>query len=148
MKRLVSTGKYEADGNLWFTSCHPTSPGWDYGRRLVIFTLVKAEGESLQKETATAPRGNSDRFVSRFGSPGRTRTCDQPVTRPPIFRLGLDYLFTRLNVRGGCRALLRPYWVGSSASSLCTFLPTAVPFGRLRSGFPFRTRGDGFPEFT
>jgi hypothetical protein len=38
--------------------------------------------------------------------------------------------------------------VGSSASSLCTFLPTCVPFGRLRSGFPFRSHGDGFPEFT
>ena len=35
-----------------------------------------------------------------IGSPGRTRTCDQPVTRPPIFRLGLDYLITRLNIKG------------------------------------------------
>ncbi|SLM48160.1 protein of unknown function [Nitrospira japonica] len=26
--------------------------------------------------------------------------------------------------REGCRALVRRYWVGSSASSLCTFLPT------------------------
>ena len=25
---------------------------------------------------------------------------------------------------GGCRALLRRYWIGSAASSLCTFLPT------------------------
>ena len=58
------------------------------------------------------------------GSPGRTRTCDQPVTRPPIFRLGLDYLITRLRVRRGCRALSRRYWTGSAASSLCTFLPT------------------------
>ena len=40
--------------------------------------------------------------------------------------------------RRGCRALVRPYWVGSSASSLCTFLPTHLPFGRLRSGFPYR----------
>lgn len=44
-----------------------------------------------------------------FGSPGRTRTCDQPVTRAPVFRLGLDYLFTRLNegrVSGASKALL------------------------------------------
>jgi hypothetical protein len=38
--------------------------------------------------------------------------------------------------------------MGSSASSLCTFLPTRWPFGRLRSGLPCRTRGVGFPEFT
>ena len=53
--------------------------------------------------------------------------------------------------RGGCRALMRRYRIGSSASSLCTFLHTPSfdgPFCRLRSGFPFRTRGDGFPEFT
>ena len=56
----------------------------------------------------------------------------------PIFREGLDYLFTRLCNRRGCRALVRRYWVGSSASSLCTFLPTHMPFGRLRSGFPYR----------
>ncbi|BFU95687.1 MAG: hypothetical protein NTNFB02_24090 [Nitrospira sp.] len=43
---------------------------------------------------------------------------------------------------------MRRYWIGSSASSLCTFLPTDMPFGRLRSGLPFRLRGDGFPEFT
>ena len=64
---------------------------------------------------------------------------------------GLDYLFTRLTSRGGCRALSRPYWMGSSASSLCTFLPTRWPFGRLRSGLPCRNRDDsgvGFPEFT
>src|SRR5262249_28144863 len=45
----------------------------------------------------------------RVGSPGRTRTCDQPVTRIPIFRKGLDYLFTRLRNRRGCRALMRRY---------------------------------------
>lgn len=90
-----------------------------------------------------------------IGSPGRTRTCDQPVTSAPVFRPGLDYLITRLTDREGCRALVRPYRVGSSASSLCTFLPTFVlrhaqdrPFGRLRSGFSFRQCGDGFPEFT
>jgi hypothetical protein len=41
---------------------------------------------------------------------------------------------------------LRRYWTGSAASSLCTVLPTRCPFdfsqdrpfGRLRSGFPFR----------
>ena len=40
--------------------------------------------------------------------------------------------------------------MGSSASSLCTFLPTLWPFGRLRSGLPCRVRslGVGFPEFT
>ncbi len=40
--------------------------------------------------------------------------------------------------------------MGSSASSLCTFLPTRWPFGRLRSGLPCRAyeRGVGFPEFT
>ena len=36
-----------------------------------------------------------------IGSPGRTRTCDQPVTSAPVFQLGLDYLFTRLqNMQG------------------------------------------------
>ena len=40
--------------------------------------------------------------------------------------------------------------MGSSASSLCTFLPTCWPFGRLRSGLPCRalSPGVGFPEFT
>ena len=40
--------------------------------------------------------------------------------------------------------------MGSSASSLCTFLPTHWPFGRLRSGLPCRAHslGVGFPEFT
>jgi len=44
------------------------------------------------------------------GSPGRTRTCDQPVTRAPAFLLGSDYLFTRLmnqgRVSGAGEALL------------------------------------------
>ena len=35
------------------------------------------------------------------GSPGRTRTCDQPVTSAPVFQPGLDYLFTRLQYMQG-----------------------------------------------
>ena len=46
-----------------------------------------------------------------IGSPGRTRTCDQPVTSAPVFQPGLDYLFTRLQymqgrVSGASEALL------------------------------------------
>ena len=36
-----------------------------------------------------------------IGSPGRTRTCDQPVTSAPVFQPGLDYLFTRLQKKQG-----------------------------------------------
>ena len=49
-------------------------------------------------------RGTSQSEVPLFvwiGSPGRTRTCDQPVTSAPVFQPGLDYLFTRLqNMQG------------------------------------------------
>ena len=71
----------------------------------------------------------------------------------PIFREGLDYLFTRLCDRRGCRALVRPYWVGSSASSLCTFPPIPLPQQWAVRQASLRITvsplgGVGFPEFT
>jgi len=41
--------------------------------------------------------------------------------------LGLSHHPPEESIRGGCRALMRLYWLGSSASSLCTFLPTRGP---------------------
>jgi hypothetical protein len=71
----------------------------------------------------------------------------------PIFREGLDYLFTRLCDRRGCRALMRHYWVGSSASSLCTFLPIPSPQQWAVRQDSLRITVSpvsevGFPEFT
>jgi hypothetical protein len=62
-----------------------------------------------QKEAPISVVGESKKGTSQSevpllvwtGSPGRTRTCDQPVTSAPAFQLGLDYLFTRLQKIAG-----------------------------------------------
>jgi hypothetical protein len=57
----------------------------------------------MAREVRKIKRGTSQNEVPLFawiGSPGRTRTCDQPVTSAPIFQPGLDYLFTRLQKQG------------------------------------------------
>ena len=59
-------------------------------------TLVSKVGENKRGTS----QGEVPLFVW-FGSPGRTRTCDQPVTSSPIFQPGLDYLFTRLHKKQG-----------------------------------------------
>jgi len=72
---------------------------------------------------------------SEVGSSGRTRTCNPPVTSAPVFLPGLDYLFTcPTEVGWRCRALARHYWMGSSASSLCTFLLTIHPSAGFAQG--------------
>ena len=86
-----------------------------------------------------------------IGSPGRTRTCDQSVTSAPAFLLGSDYLFTRLESKGGCRALVRPYWAGSSASESLHVPAYALALRQasLRVTIPdHNDSGAGFPEFT
>ena len=86
-----------------------------------------------------------------IGSPGRTRTCDQSVTSAPAFLLGSDYLFTRLESKGGCRALVRPYWAGSSASKSLHVPAYALALRQasLRVTIPdHNDSGAGFPEFT
>ena len=66
----------------------------------------KAEqvNEALASKIGENKRGTSQSEVPLFvwiGSPGRSRTCDQPVTSAPIFQPGLDYLFTRLHKKQG-----------------------------------------------
>ena len=66
----------------------------------------KAEqvNEALVSKIGESKRGTSQSEVPLFvwtGSPGRSRTCDQPVTSAPIFQPGLDYLFTRLHEKQG-----------------------------------------------
>jgi hypothetical protein len=60
--------------------------------RLTIFGMRKSKRGISQSEMPL--------FVW-IGSPGRTRTCDQPVTSAPVFQPGLDYLFTRLQEKQG-----------------------------------------------
>ena len=75
-----------------------------------IFAMAIRSGDSWRdRENLVAvveesKRGTSLCEVPLFvwiGSPGRTRTCDQPVTSAPIFQPGLDYLFTRLQYMQG-----------------------------------------------
>jgi len=71
--------------------------------------------------------------------PGQDSNLRPAGYKCPDFSTGLGLsLHPSTKSRGGCRALVRRYWTGSAASSLCTVLPTRWPFGRLRSGFPFR----------
>jgi len=87
---------------------------------------TKAFERGLEGLEMVAPRAGLEPATSRLQVPqffNRAWTISSPAYRKS---------------RGGCRALLRHYWTGSSASSLCTVLPTRRPFGRLRSGFPFR----------
>ena len=60
----------------------------------------------------------------KSGSPGGTRTPDQLVTSALTFLPGLDYLIIRVKRMSGA---VEVYWLGSSTSSLCTFLPTHSP---------------------
>ncbi len=90
---------------------------------------------------------NTKGALHRVKCPFCSRLAPRAGLEPATSRLQVPQFFNRAwtisspayrKSRGGCRALVRRYWIGSSASSLCTFLPTALPFGRLRSGLPFR----------
>ena len=81
--------------------------------------------ESAKKETATAPSRNSGRVVSRLAPRAGLEPATSRLQDPQSF----DWAWTISSPacqtdRGGCRALMRRYWIGSSASSLCTFLRT------------------------
>jgi len=80
------------------------------GKALLTFSLWPPRfGDSWRQRkpysvVEESKRGTSQSEVPLFvwiGSPGRTRTCDQPVTSAPIFQPGLDYLFTRLQEHTG-----------------------------------------------
>ena len=127
---------------------------------------MRSFGGSVQMEAGALCRSspaswkNAELQRSDFvGSPGRTRTCDQSVTSAPSIsaRLGLSLhppgsiaLSLQRTPRGGCRALMRLYWSGSSASSLCTFLPTPCPSAGFAQDYRSEhyVSGAGFPEFT
>src|SRR5918992_1593076 len=83
----------------------------------------------------------------KSGSPGGTRTPDQLVTSAPAFLPGLDYLIIRHRRMSGA---IEVYWLGSSTSSLCTFLPTRIPLRQasLRITIEESLSSLGFPEFT
>src|SRR5439155_3854327 len=99
----------------------------------------KAAGKYPAASRGLAPRAGLEPATSWLRAPQHFYWA-RTISSPGLIR-GLS---------GGCRALMRRYWMGSSASSLCTFLPTRWPFGRLRSGLPCRPfkRGVVFPEFT
>jgi hypothetical protein len=84
----------------------------------------------------------------KSGSPGGTRTPDQLVTSAPTFLPGLDYLIIRVKRMSGA---IEVYWLGSSTSSLCTFLPTTTPLWQASLRITIEENGIsslGFPEFT
>src|SRR3989304_3646500 len=76
-------------------------------------------GYQKRKATSRVKSGLSEIWL-----PGRTRTPDQLVTSALTFLPGLDYLIIRIKRMSGA---VEVYWLGSSTSSLCTFLPTHSP---------------------
>jgi len=78
----------------------------------VLMKTTKAFERGLEGLEMVAPRAGLEPATSRLQVPqffNRAWTISSPAYRKS---------------RGGCRALLRRYWTGSAASSLCTFLPT------------------------
>ncbi len=107
-------------------------------KRLVMKGSYAAVGRSVGEGQLGTP-GNKVPCFSMDWLPGQDSNLRPAGYKTPNLSAGLGLsLHPPALIRGGCRALARPYWFGSSASSLCTFLPTSVPFGRLRSGFPYR----------
>ena len=97
---------------LW-PSC-PATTGW-------------AEGGHLSQW------GENKRGTSQSEVPLLFRLAPRAGLEPATSRLQVPRFFNRawtisspacITCRGGCRALLRRYWTGSAASSLCTVLPT------------------------
>ena len=97
-------------------------------------------------------RGWIDRSGVRSWLPGRDSN-PRPIGYkcPDISaRLGLSH-HPSINNHDGCRALSRFYWLGSSTSSLCTFLPTTNPLWQASLRITIEENGIsslGFPEFT
>ena len=81
----------------------------------------------------------------KFGSSGRTRTCDQSVTSSPVFLLGSDYLITRLTnqvrVSGACEVL--SVRVPQPLVSARSCLPMTLRQASLRIPLPRSSRTAG-----
>ena len=91
--------------------------------------VMKGSYTALVRMVGENKRGTPQSEVPTFGLdwlPGQDSNLRPAGYKCPSFStgLGLSLHPPARTCRGGCRALLRRYWAGSAASSLCTVLPT------------------------